>query len=73
MTYDTAGNSTGANFSIIYPKTLIITFQNPISTGIVTKAPLKYNKDVALSFSQDDGYGNAYEALYRYFNGGLVS
>ena len=73
MAYDTAGNSTGAIFSIIYPKTFIITFQNPISTGIITKAPLKYNKDVALSFSQDDGYGNAYNALYRYFNGGLVS
>ena len=55
MAYDTAGNSTGANFSIIYPKTIIVTFDRSLSTGIVTKAPLKYNKDAAYSFTYDDG------------------
>ena len=73
MVYDTAGNSTGASFSIIYPKTFIITFQNPISTGSITKAPLKYNKDLALSFTVDDAPISTYSAFYRYFNGGLVS
>jgi hypothetical protein len=53
---DNAGNTTGATFRINYPKQIIITFDQIISTGILTKAPVKYNKTIAYSFTFDDGY-----------------
>ena len=63
---DTAWNITWASFRISIPKTITITFDAPISTWIVTKAPIKYNKDVAYSFTYDDGIIDWYQPVFKY-------
>ncbi|MCF7834423.1 Ig-like domain-containing protein, partial [Candidatus Gracilibacteria bacterium] len=63
-------------FSLIYTnaqtKTITVTFDSNISTGTVIKAPLKYNKNVAYSFTYDDGMDDGYSPVYRYLAGGQV-
>ncbi|RZL96909.1 MAG: hypothetical protein EOO88_63465, partial [Pedobacter sp.] len=39
----------------------------------ITKAPLKYNKQLALSFTLDDGYRSAFLCAYPLLNGGQIS
>jgi hypothetical protein len=70
---DNAGNSTGASFKINYPKRIIISFDQNISTGIVIKAPVKYNKKIAYGWVVDDGLVEGYQQLFRYLNGGIIS
>ncbi|HMS91810.1 MAG TPA: hypothetical protein PKC87_06300, partial [Candidatus Absconditabacterales bacterium] len=70
---DTAGNITGATFRISIPKTITITFDSDISTGTVTKAPVKYNKDVAYGMVYDDGLDDGYQPVFKYLMGGVVS
>ncbi|MFZ2151185.1 MAG: right-handed parallel beta-helix repeat-containing protein, partial [Candidatus Absconditicoccaceae bacterium] len=70
---DTAGNVTGASFRISIPKTITITFDTNISTGTVTKAPVKYNKDIAYGMVYDDGLDDGYQPAFKYLNGGQIS
>ena len=49
--------------------TVTVTFDQTPSQVSVKKAPLKYNKDFAYSFTYDDGYGEWYDVAYRYLNG----
>lgn len=70
---DTAWNSTGAMFRIAIPKTITITFDANISTWIVTKAPVKYNKNIAYGMVFDDGLDDWYQPAFKYLNGGQIS
>ena len=51
-------------------KTLVITFNSAPTNPTVTKAPLKYNKDFAWSYSFDDGIARGYNTAFKYMNGG---
>ncbi|PLX04067.1 MAG: hypothetical protein C0595_04750, partial [Marinilabiliales bacterium] len=51
--------------------TVIVTFDQPPTTASVIKAPLKYNKDFALSMQIDDGHESIYTIAYPFFMGGL--
>ena len=51
-------------------KTIVITFATPPTSAVVTKAPLKYNKDFAFSYSFDDGLIRGYDTAFKYMNGG---
>gem|GEM_PF-1220116 len=50
---------------------IILTFNSAPSSYSVEKAPLKYNKDFAYSYTMDDGHMDGYRIAYRMFNGGL--
>lgn len=50
-----------------------VTFDSIPSSVSVEKAPLKYNKDFAYSFTLDDGLLDAYTVAYPFLNGGLVA
>ncbi|MFZ4462859.1 MAG: gliding motility-associated C-terminal domain-containing protein [Bacteroidales bacterium] len=50
--------------------TITITFvQNPVNGPIVTKAPLKYNKDFALILQMDNGNPAIHDQVMPYFKG----
>jgi len=49
---------------------LILKKAAPVS---VSKAPLKYNKQMAFSFTLDDGYRSAYLTAFPLLNGGKIS
>jgi len=51
-------------------KTFVITFNSVPTNPTVTKAPLKYNKDFAWSYSFDDGIIKGYDPAFKYMNGG---
>lgn len=51
-------------------KTIVITFATPPTSATVIKAPLKYNKDFAFSYSFDDGLIRGYDTAFKYMNGG---
>jgi len=70
---DTAWNITWATFRISIPKTITITFDANISTWIVNKAPIKYNKDVAYSFTYDDWISDGYQPVFKYLEWWQVS
>ena len=55
-------------------KTITITFKTaPTPTSVVvTKAPLKFNKNFAFSYTFDDGYIEGYNPAFRYMHGGRV-
>ena len=48
---------------------VVITFTNPPVLVEVEKAPLKYNKDFALSFQMDDAMSDIYTIVYPLFEG----
>lgn len=50
---------------------IIVTFSSAPSSVSVEKAPLKYNKDFAYSYTMDDGHMDGYRIAYRMFAGGL--
>lgn len=47
---------------------IVITFDDVPSSYSVTKAPLKYNKQFALSFQVDDGTVDIYNKVFPYFS-----
>ncbi|MCX6278167.1 MAG: T9SS type A sorting domain-containing protein [Bacteroidetes bacterium] len=47
-----------------------VTFNQPPTTIAVNKAPLRYDKDFAFSFSLDDGLVDAYTCAFKLFGGG---
>ncbi|MBX9851623.1 MAG: T9SS type A sorting domain-containing protein [Cytophagaceae bacterium] len=49
---------------------IIIYFENKPDVTEVSKAPLKYNKEFAYSFTFDDGKADSYTAAYPLFSGG---
>jgi hypothetical protein len=51
---------------------LKITFASPPSSVSVSKAPLRYNKDFAYSFTMDDGYISQYKVALPLFKGGTI-
>ncbi len=51
-------------------KTITITFATTPTFSTVSKAPLKYNKDFAWSYSFDDGIIRGYDTAFKYMNGG---
>jgi hypothetical protein len=48
---------------------VVITFSNVPTQIEVEKAPLKYNKDFALSFQMDDAIADIYDIVYPLFEG----
>ena len=56
-----------------HPITLILWTGKPASHYSFTPAPLKYNKDLAFSFTLDDGLVSAMRVVLPYFMGGRVS
>jgi hypothetical protein len=52
---------------------ITIELDGPASDVQVRKAPLKYNKRLAYSFTLDDGLINHYTAAYPLMNGGRIS
>lgn len=48
---------------------VLVTFNQPPTTYTVTKAPLRYNKQMALSFHADDGILDAYTVAFPFFTG----
>lgn len=50
---------------------IVITFDSPPTTATAIKAPLKYNKDFALSMQIDDGNESIFTAAYPVFMGGI--
>ena len=81
LAFDGLANSSHLNSSSVntsgYPfdgiLTINITFASPPSSFNITKAPLKYNKDFAFSYSFDDGYFQGYSNAYHYMTGGIVN
>ena len=56
------------------PQTIYVTLKLKKSATVdVSKAALKYNKHLALSFTLDDGYRSAYLTAYPLLNGGHIS
>ncbi len=56
-------------------KIITVTFKTaptPSSVSVV-KAPIKYNKKFAFSYTFDDGYIEGYNPAFRYMHGGYVS
>jgi len=55
-------------------QTVVIELKLESASKISVKpAPLKYNKQMAFSFTLDDGYRSAYTCAYPLLNGGVVS
>lgn len=50
---------------------VVITFESA-PTVTVSKAPLKYNKDFALSYHLEDGNKDVYTHAFKYLNGGSI-
>ncbi len=50
---------------------VVITFESA-PTVTINKAPLKYNKDFALSYHIEDGNKNVYTHAFHYLNGGSI-
>lgn len=50
---------------------VVIGFATPPSSVTVTKAPLRYNKDFALSFQIDDGKKDIWSHGFPFFEGGV--
>ena len=48
---------------------VLITFNQPPTTFSVTKAPLRYNKKMALSFHTDDGIADVFTVGFPFFTG----
>ena len=53
--------------------TIIVAFDQAPTTATVIKAPLKYNKDFALSMQIDDGHESIFTHAYPVFMGGDLS
>ena len=53
-------------------KTITLTFDAEPTTYDVDIAPLKYDKDFALSWTFDDGYGTIYRNVFPFMNGGYI-
>jgi hypothetical protein len=49
-----------------------ITFDNPPTEVNISKSPLRYNKDFALSYILDDGLKDAYSHAFKFLNGGTI-
>ncbi|MDP3463630.1 MAG: T9SS type A sorting domain-containing protein [Bacteroidales bacterium] len=48
---------------------VLVTFNQPPTTYTVTKAPLRYNKKMALSFHTDDGIADVFTVGFPFFTG----
>lgn len=48
---------------------VLVTFNQPPTTYSVTKTPLRYNKQMALSFHTDDGIADVYTVAFPFFTG----
>jgi len=48
---------------------VLVTFNQPPTTYTVTKSPLRYNKQMALSFHADDGIADVYTVAFPFFTG----
>lgn len=51
---------------------IVITFESA-PTATITKAPLKYNKDFALSYHIEDGSKDVFTHAFKYLNGGVIN
>ena len=62
------------NVGDLAPNTVLVrvTLNAPPASLMVTKAPLRYDKDFAYSLSLDDGLIDAYTAAFPLLHGGLV-
>lgn len=54
------------------PLSVSIQFDGPVSSATVSKAVLKYNKDFAYSFTQDDTPESGFSMMYKLFHGGTL-
>lgn len=52
--------------------TIIVSFDQPPTAATTIKAPLKYNKDFALSMQIDDGHESIFTYAYPFFMGGEI-